>query len=265
MTATARHIVAAVVACSVGLTAVVTAIDVQDDGRPAGLPDVPGRFPNSLTAPEKEAGWKLLFDGRTTNGWRGFKQESMPDGWQVQDGTLARVSGGGDIVTVKEYENFDLRLEWKVAPGGNSGIFWRVSEDRNYVWETAPEMQILDDDAHRDGLSPTTSAGADYALYAPKVDAAKPAGEWNSVRIRVDGANVTYWMNDKKIVEYELWSEEWEKRVGESKFADLDGFGRNTKGHIALQDHGDAVWFRNIRILELPSTAKDDANDGDDG
>jgi hypothetical protein len=118
MTAIATPIVTAVLACGMGLTAIGAAIDLQDDGRPAKLPEVPGRFPNTLTAPEKEAGWKLLFDGRSTKGWRGFKQESMPDGWQVQDGTLARVSSAGDIVTVDEYENFDLRLEWKVAPGG---------------------------------------------------------------------------------------------------------------------------------------------------
>jgi hypothetical protein len=124
-------------------------------------------------------------------------------------------------------------------------------------------MQILDDDAHRDGLNPTTSAGADYAMYAPKVDAVKPAGEWNSVRIRVEGAHVTYWMNDKKIVEYELWSDEWEKRVAESKFANMADYGRMKKGFIALQDHGDAVWFRNIRILELPPTPKDEAEDGE--
>lgn len=204
----------------------------------------------------QRAGWVILFDGSTLDQWRGFKQEEMPAGWVIRDGALCRVEAAGDIVTREQYENFDLRLEWKIAPGGNSGIFWRASEDRNYVWETAPEMQILDNEAHRDGLDPTTSAGADYALYAPARAAAKPAGEWNEVRILVQGPKVTYWLNGQRIVHYELWSEEWEQRVKASKFASMAGYGRNTKGHIALQDHGDEVCFRNIRIRELPPDAE---------
>lgn len=207
-------------------------------------------------ATEADRGWIILFDGSNLDHWRGFKQESTPDGWTSTDRGLCRVASAGDLVTKKQFENFDLRLEWKIAPGGNSGIMWRASEDRSYPWETAPEMQILDNDAHRDGLDPKTSAGADYAMYAPEADAVKPAGQWNDVRILVQGPKVTYWLNGQRIVHYELWSEDWEQRVKTSKFASMPGYGRNTRGHIALQDHGDEVCFRNIRIRELPAEAR---------
>src|SRR5690606_17920992 len=140
---------------------------------------------NRLTDQERATGWRLLFDGKTTDGWRGFRQDSMPGGWQVVDGTLARVSGGGDIITVEQYANFELALDWKVEPGGNSGIMFRVTEDAEYPWLTGPEMQILDNAGHADGQNPETSTGSNYALHAPTRDAARPAGEWNSVRLVV--------------------------------------------------------------------------------
>ncbi len=206
---------------------------------------------NTLTPEESRAGWRLLFDGETTNGWRGFRRDAVPDGWQVEDGTLARVAAGGDIVTVEQYENFELRLEWKVGPAGNSGIFFRVSENTEESYHNGPEMQVLDDERHPDGASTLTSAGSTYALYPCPRGVVRPAGEWNAVRIVVDGAHVEHWLNGVKVVEYELWSDEWEERVRNSKFAEWPAYGRNVRGHVGLQDHGDPVWYRNVKIRAL--------------
>ncbi len=207
--------------------------------------------PNTLTAQEKAQGWKLLFDGKTTNGWRGYKKEQVPGGWQVVDGSLVRAGGGGDIVTVEQYADFELKLEWKVAPGGNSGIMYRVTEDCRAPYETGPECQVLDNAKHRDGKNPLTSAGALYGLYAPPKDVSKPPGEWNRVRILLKGAHVEHWLNDVKVVEAEIGSADWNKRIGESKFKKWPKFGKNPKGHIDLQDHGDRVEYRNIKIRVL--------------
>jgi hypothetical protein len=203
---------------------------------------------NTLTAEQKADGWRLLFDGQSTTGWRGFRRDGMTDGWKVVDGTLARVGPGGDIITTEQFESFELELEWKVGPGGNSGIFFHVTEAADYVWQTGPEMQILDDAGHRDGLQPETSAGSNYALHAPSSAVAKPAGEWNSVRLVVRGNHVEHWLNGTRIVSYELGSEDWKARVEASKFRDMPGYGVARRGHIALQDHGDPVQFRNIRV-----------------
>ncbi len=213
--------------------------------------DPPVAAHNTLTADERKAGWKLLFDGMTTKHWRGFKKDTMPDGWVVEDGTLFRKDGGGDIVTVEQFDDFELVLDWKVAPGGNSGIFFNVSEDGNAVYETGPEMQILDNERHPDGENPATSAGSNYALHAPPFDASYPPGVFNTARIRVKGNHVTQWLNGEKQCEYDLGSDAWKALVANSKFASMPRYGRETKGHIALQDHGDHVWFRNIKIRKL--------------
>jgi hypothetical protein len=207
---------------------------------------------SQLTPEEQAAGWRSLFDGTTTAGWRGYRQRGMPRGWQAVDGALARVGGGGDVITTDQFGNFELTLEWKVAPGGNSGIFYRVTEQAAHTYESGPEMQVLDDSRHQDGKSRLTSAGSLYGLYAAPAGAAKPAGEWNAVRIVVNGAHVEHWLNGVKVVDTEIGSPDWEKRVRESKFNEWPGFGRATRGHIALQDHGDWVAFRNIKIKVLP-------------
>lgn len=206
---------------------------------------------NELTPEEREAGWRLLFDGETTDGWRGFKQETMPDGWQVVDGALTRVAQAGDIVTVEQFGDFELTLEWMVEPGGNSGIFFRVTEDGGATYETGPEMQVLDDAGHADGGSRLTAAGSNYGLHPAPEGVVKPAGEWNQVRLLVEGARVEQWLNGQKVVEYELWTPEWEELVADSKFAQWPGYGRAERGHIALQDHGDPVAFRNIKIRPI--------------
>jgi hypothetical protein len=204
--------------------------------------------PNTLTAEERAAGWRLLFDGTTTAGWRGFRQQAMPDGWQVVDGALTRVGKGGDIVTTEEFGDFDLSFEWQIGPGGNSGVFFGVSEQSTAVWHAAPEYQILDNAGHKDGATPATSTGANYALHAPARDVARPAGQWNQSRITVQGPRVTHWLNGEKIVEYEIGSPDWTARVAASKFKAHPAYGTVRPGRIALQDHGDRVAFRSIRI-----------------
>ena len=198
-----------------------------------------------------EGEWESLFDGETTSGWRGFKKEACPDGWQVVDGTLTLVGGGGDIITTEQYESFELQLEWKISEAGNSGIFFHVTEDHDYVWQTGPEMQILDNAKHHDGGDPKTSAGANYALHAPPADVTMPIGEWNQVRLIVNAGHVTHWLNGRKQCEYDLWSDDWIEAVRTSKFKDMPDYGLRESGHIALQDHGDRVSYRGIRIRRL--------------
>jgi hypothetical protein len=208
--------------------------------------------PNTLSAAERAAGWRLLFDGRTTAGWRGYKKTSMPSGWRVVGGTLSRISGGGDIVTTQQFRNFELVLEWNVAQGGNSGIFYRASEDEDGIYWTAPEMQVLDDARHEDGKSRLTAAGANYGLHPAPAGIVKPAGQWNQVRLIVNGRHVEHWLNGVRMLQYELWSPDWEMRVHGSKFAPHPRYGRNAQGHIGLQDHGDRVAYRSIKIRVLP-------------
>ena len=195
----------------------------------------------------------MLFDGSSLDAWRGYRKPALPDGWKVVDGSLVlTAAGAGDIVTRDQFRNFDLRLECKVALGGNSGIFYRATEEGNYIWQSASEMQVLDDERHADGKSPLTSAGSNFALYPVPRGASRPAGEWNSARLLVNGSHVEHWLNGVKVVEYELGSPEWEARVRASKFATMPLYGRAPQGHIGLQDHGDRVEFRNIRIRVLP-------------
>lgn len=203
---------------------------------------------NVLTEAEQAAGWRLLFDGRTTKGWRGYKQTSCPAGWRVIEGALVRDTGGGDVVTEEEFTDFELELDWRIGAGGNSGIFFHVTEDHGYPWETGPELQLLDNDRHADGKNPLTSAGSNYALHAPPFDVTRPIGLWNHARLVVKGSHVEHWLNGKKLLEYELWSDEWKALVAASKFASMPAYGLARRGRIALQDHGDEVEFRNVKV-----------------
>jgi hypothetical protein len=196
-------------------------------------------------------GWRPLFDGKSLAGWRGFKTTTAPAGWQAVDGALTRTGPGGDLMTVEEFADFELELEWKVGPAGNSGIMFRVATSAERPWETGPEMQVLDNAGHADGKNPLTSAGSNYAVHAPVKDVTRPVGEWNAVRLVVRGAHVEHWMNGVKLLEYELWSPDWETRVKASKFGSMPGYGRAKRGHLVLQDHGDVVAFRNLRIRTL--------------
>lgn len=207
--------------------------------------------PNTLTAAEKAAGWRLLFDGKTAGGWRVYQKKEMSEGWQVVDGALTRVAQGGDIVSVDQFDDFELAFDWKVNAGGNSGVFFRAAEDTTYVWQNSAEYQILDNAGHKDGASPLTSTGSNYAVHAPSKDTSKPAGEWNRSRIVVKGKHVEHWLNGEKVVEYEIGTDEWNALVAKSKFAKYPTYGRVARGHIAIQDHGDFVAYRNVKIRPL--------------
>jgi hypothetical protein len=167
----------------------------------------------------------------------------------VVDGALTRAGKGGDIITVDQFGDFELTLEYNIAPGGNSGIFFRVVEDDPVMWHGAPEVQVIDN-ARKD-LKPEQTSGANYDLHAPSRDVTRPAGEWNALRLVVKGNLVEHWINGTKVVDYELGSEDWKRRVQASKFKDWPRFGSARRGHIAFQDHGDRVAYRNIRIRDL--------------
>ena len=206
---------------------------------------------NVLTQVEMDAGWQLLFDGHTLDGWRGYNRDDLPGGWGVENGMLARTGEGGDIVTDREFADFELSVEWKLEPGGNSGIFYRAAEGEEWIYHSAPEMQILDDERHPDGQNPLTSAGANYGLNAAPRGVVRPVGEWNESRVVVEGSHVEHWLNGTRVVEYVLGGEEWEARVADSKFVEWPAYGRATTGHIGLQDHGDPVWYRNLKVREI--------------
>ncbi len=220
--------------------------------------------PNTLTSSEKAKGWQLLFDGQTTKGWRNYGKQSIGSSWKVENGTLLldaqrkpeggwQAEDGGDIITEEEFENYELRLEWKIAPCGNSGIIFNVaeSEEDDFVWQTGPEMQILDDACHPDARIETHRAADLYDMISTSFPTVKPAGQWNKVRLIVKEGNVEHWLNGYKVVSYKLWTDKWNDMVARSKFKDMPRFGKARKGHIALQDHGDPVWFRNIKIRRL--------------
>lgn len=212
---------------------------------------------NTLTAGEKEQGWKLLFDGKTTKGWRNFKSSEIGSAWRVEDGTITLHTGGdergGDIITDQAYENFELSLEWKIEKDGNSGIIYHVLEEEQYdrVWHTGPEMQILDDEGHPDGKIQKHRAGDLYDLIECQVVTVNPPGEWNKIRIISNNGQVEHWQNGRKVVEYDMNDPSWKTLIAGSKFKEMPGFGTSKKGHIALQDHGDRVWFKNIKIRQL--------------
>ena len=218
---------------------------------PAQTP-APVTSPNALSADERTAGWRLLFDGVGLQGWRPYDRTGTPDGWQVVDGALTRMGRGGDIITAEPYRNFELSLDWKLRAGGNSGIFYRAALGSGAIYFSAPEMQVLDDAVHVDGRSELTSAGAVYGLYPAPRGVVRPVGEWNTARILVNGNQVEHWLNGQKIAEYAFGSDDWKRRVGSSKFKAWPEYGQASTGHIGLQDHGDWVAFRNIKIRVLP-------------
>jgi hypothetical protein len=208
---------------------------------------------NSLTAAEQAAGWRLLFDGRTTAGWRGYKTTVMPNGWRVADGTLTKDASVDDILTTDQFGDFELSLDWRIGTGGNAGIFYRATEEYEKVYWSAPEYQLLDDANAPDGKSRLTSAAAAYGLYPSPAGIVKPAGEWNSTRIIAKGAHVEHWLNGQKVVQYELWSPDWEAKVKGSKFVDWPNYGRSKSGFLAIQgDHNGVLALRNIKIRTLP-------------
>jgi hypothetical protein len=207
---------------------------------------------NTLTAAERKEGRRLLFDGKSTAGWHGYKLASVPVAWQVVDGVLTKAVGTEDIMTKEEFKDFELRFDWKIGPAGNSGVFYHATEEYEHIYWTGPEYQLLDDAAAPDGKNRLTAAGSAYGLYAAPAGIVKPAGEWNSSRIIVKGTHVEHWMNGQKLLEYELQSPDWEAKVAASKFKVWAHYGRVPKGSIGIQgDHDGVLSLRNIMIREL--------------
>jgi hypothetical protein len=205
-----------------------------------------------LSAEQRAAGWRSLFDGTSTSAWRGYKTQSFPAGWTIVDGVLTKTGSAADIITKDQFGNFELALDWKLAPGGNAGVFYRGTEEYDHIYWSAPEYQLLDDAGHPDGQSRLTSAGADYALYPSPAGVVKPGGQWNSTLLVVNGNHVQHWMNGQKLLEYELASPDWEAKVKASKFVAYPHYGRAPSGYIGIQgDHDGQLWLRNIRIREI--------------
>ncbi len=210
-----------------------------------------------------EPEWLVLFDGTSANGWRGYNKDHFPTGWEVVDGMLhCKASGrgeagsndGGDVIYEKKFSNFELSLEWKISVGGNSGIFYLAQEvAEQAIWQSAPEMQVLDNVKHIDGKDEIHCAGALYDLIGVAKNKPKPVGEWNEAKVIVFKGTVQHWLNGEKVVEYHLWTPEWNEMVAKSKFVKFNPKWAEvaTEGLIGLQDHGDDVWYRNIKIKEL--------------
>jgi len=208
---------------------------------------------NTLTAGEQAAGWRLLFDGTTMTGWRGYKSAAMPNGWRVENGLLMKDSSVADILTTDQFGDFEFAMDWRIGTGGNAGIFYRGTEEYEHIYWSAPEYQLLDDPNAPDGKNRLTSAAAAYGLYAAPAGIVRPAGEWNVTRIIARGAHVEHWLNGQKVVQYELWSPDWEAKVKASKFNDWPNYGRSKTGFLAVQgDHNGVLALRNIKIRTLP-------------
>lgn len=203
---------------------------------------------NTLTDAEAKAGWTLLFDGKDVSQWRNYKAESVSDGWKIQNGVLRRVEKGAkDIITKKQFAAFELTLDYNISKGGNSGLMFHVTEEEEKPWQTGPEIQIQD---NVDGHDPQ-KAGWLYQLYTTDKDATKPAGQWNTLRILITPEKCVHWMNGVMYCEYVKGSDDWKTKVAASKFGKFSNFGVPTSGHICLQDHGNLVSFRNIKIREI--------------
>lgn len=213
---------------------------------------------NSLTSAEQSEGWQLLFDGSSLADWKGFKTDSISSKWQVDDNVIHfdpdEPGDGGDIITRDVFSNFELAFDWKVGECGNSGVMYLVEEadEHESTWVTGPEYQILDDACFPDAENGANQlAGSAYDVYPVSEDVVRPAGEWNTARIVVNNGQVEHWLNGTRVVEFEMGSEDWDARLAESKWTEYPAFGTVSEGHIALQDHGDPVWYRNIKIRRL--------------
>ena len=199
---------------------------------------------------QQPGAWRSLM---TPSAWRGYKTDTIPAQWTFGDGMLSKARPVADIMSRDQFGNFELELEWKIGEAGNAGIFYRGTEEYDRIYWTAPEYQLLDNIKAADNKTPLTRAAAAYGLYPPPDGHVKPVGEWNTTRIVAKGGHVEHWLNGTKVVEYELWSDDWKAKVKASKFNAWPNYGLAKKGHIALQgDHRGELAFRNIRIRELP-------------
>jgi hypothetical protein len=218
---------------------------------------------NSLSSEEKRSGWTLLFDGRSTKGWHRYGGGAIDSVWKVKDDVLCldaaykkanNIKGDWDIVTEEEFENFEMETDWKISRNGNSGIVFMIHEDKkkfNWPWETGPEMQVLDNNGHPDAKYPKHRAGDLYDLIACSTETVKPAGEWNHAKIRLLNGKLDLYLNEVNVVSTILWDENWKKLVANSKWKGYPSFATYHKGRVGLQDHGDEVCYRNIKIRRL--------------
>ncbi|MDT0596492.1 3-keto-disaccharide hydrolase [Glaciecola petra] len=207
---------------------------------------------NQLTEQEKSIGWELLFNGKDMSQWRNFKSDTLSPKWQVIDGTMVLTQkGGGDILSLKQYQHFELSLEWKIAEVGNSGIFILADENGEHIYSHAPEVQILDNERHPDNKVDSRLSGSMYDMLASPVSSHKPAGKWNQIKIKLKDMHLQVWQNEVNTLSIVIGSSGWNKLVANSKFATWQGFAKNKSGHIGLQDHGDVVAFKNIKIRAL--------------
>ena len=209
------------------------------------------------TTKKTDPGYISLFDGKTLNGWRTY-QNKPADSWMVKDGVLSckgsttdKSDRRADLITNDTFENFDLQLDWKIAPQGNSGILYMVTENYETSYLSGPEYQVIDDVNFPEKLEDWQKVAANYAMHTAPTAHPKPAGEWNHARIVVDHGHIQHWLNGEKVVEYDLWTDDWKKRKAEGKWKDAPGYGMSKVGHIALQDHGSEAWFKNIEIKKL--------------
>ncbi len=212
---------------------------------------------NEMTTTSADAGYTSLFDGQTLTGWRTY-QNKPADSWTVKDGTLYckgsttdKSDLRADLITTGQYENFDLSFDWKISPQGNSGVMYLVTEEFPAAYLSGPEYQLIDDINFPSKLEDWQKTGANYAMDAAPAAQPKPVGEWNHTRIVVNKGHVEHWLNGTKVVDYQLWTEEWKQKKATGKWKDAPGYGLSKKGHIALQDHGSEAWFKNIKIKEL--------------
>lgn len=234
------------------LSALLATLALAACTRPA--PDTPPAPPpaNTLTQAQRDSGWTLLFDGKSLDQWRGYKNDAAPVGWRVDSGAIIKDSSAEDIVTRDTFDNFELVMDWQLTQGGNAGIFYRGNEQYEHVYWTAPEYQLLDDANAPDGASRLTSAGADYGLYPSPAGHLNPLGEWNTARIVVNGDSVQHWLNGTLLFSYVLGSDDWKAKVKASKFAEWPDYGKLPSGVIAVQgDHNGRLMLRNVKIRRL--------------
>jgi hypothetical protein len=240
----------------------ITGMVISCGNKKTEVADVPAKE-NTLTEAETKEGWQLLFDGTNLNGWHKYGGTKVGSAWKVADGNIYldttikenwQIKDGGDIVSNDEYENFHLKLDWKIAKDGNSGIIFYVHEDTikyKYAWMTGPEMQVLDNAGHADGKILKHRAGDLYDLITVSKETVKPVGEWNTAEIKCVNGKLDFYLNSENVVSTTMWDTAWKAMIAASKFKEFPGFGTYNKGKIMLQDHGNMVWYRNIKIRKL--------------